>query len=91
MGFLLAGFPDLMVEEWFSSYVPAKTPASIIAAANTAINAALREKSVIDRLAIQFCVTSECTAYFNTNIRFATQIFYLSLSLRNNPGPGRLN
>ena len=51
--FIESGFPDLMVEEWFGFYVPAKTPASIIAAANTAINAALKEKSVIDSLAIQ--------------------------------------
>ena len=34
-------------------FVPAKTPTSIIAAANTAINAALKEKSVIDSLGIQ--------------------------------------
>ena len=51
--FIESGFPDLMVEEWFGFYVPAKTPTSIIAAANTAINAALKEKSVIDSLAIQ--------------------------------------
>ena len=51
--FIESGFPDLMVEEWFGFYVPAKTPSSIIAAANTAINAALKEKSVIDSLAIQ--------------------------------------
>ena len=51
--FIESGFPDLMVEEWFGFYVPAKTPANIIAAANTAINAALKEKSVIDSLAIQ--------------------------------------
>ena len=42
-----------MVEEWFGFYAPAKTLANIIAAANTAINAALKEKSVIDSLAIQ--------------------------------------
>lgn len=51
--FIESGFPDLMVEEWFGFYAPAKTPANIIAAANTAINAALKEKSVIDSLAIQ--------------------------------------
>ena len=51
--FIESGFSDLMVEEWFGFYVPAKTPTSIIAAANTAINAALKEKSVIDSLAIQ--------------------------------------
>ena len=46
------GFPDLVVEEWFGFYAPAKTPASVIANANTAINAALKEKSVIDSLAL---------------------------------------
>ena len=51
--FIEAGFPDLVVEEWFGFYAPAKTPASIIASANAAINAALKDKSVIDSLAIQ--------------------------------------
>ena len=46
------GFPDLVVEEWFGFYAPAKTPATVIANANTAINAALKEKSVIDLLAL---------------------------------------
>ena len=51
--FIESGFPDLMVEEWFGFYAPAKTPANTIAAANAAINAALKEKSVVDSLAIQ--------------------------------------
>ena len=46
------GFPDLVVEEWFGFYAPAKTPAAVIANANTAINAALKDKSVIDSLAL---------------------------------------
>jgi tripartite-type tricarboxylate transporter receptor subunit TctC len=46
------GFPDLVVEEWFGFYAPAKTPAPVIASANAAINAALKEKSVIDTLAL---------------------------------------
>lgn len=46
------GFPGLVVEEWFGFYAPAKTPASVITNANTAINAALKEKSVIDSLAL---------------------------------------
>ncbi len=45
------GFPELTTEEWFGFYAPAKTPASIIAGANAAINAALKDKSVIDSLA----------------------------------------
>ena len=47
------GFPDLVVEEWFGFYAPAKTPTAIISAANAAINAALKDKGVIDSLAIQ--------------------------------------
>jgi tripartite-type tricarboxylate transporter receptor subunit TctC len=48
--FIESGFPDLMVEEWFGFYAPAKTPASVIASANTIITAALKDKSVIDSL-----------------------------------------
>lgn len=47
------GFPDLVVEEWFGFYAPAKTPASVIANANAAIVAALKDKNVVDSLAIQ--------------------------------------
>ncbi len=46
------GFPELTTEEWFGFYAPAKTPTSIVAAANAAINAALKEKSVIESLAV---------------------------------------
>lgn len=46
------GFPDLTVEEWFGFYAPAKTPANVIAAANAAINAALKDKSVLDALQV---------------------------------------
>ena len=46
------GFSDLVVEEWFGFYAPAKTPAPIIASANTAINAALKEKTVVDSLGL---------------------------------------
>jgi tripartite-type tricarboxylate transporter receptor subunit TctC len=42
------GFPELTVEEWFGFYAPAKTPANVVAAANAAINAALKDKSVLD-------------------------------------------
>jgi tripartite-type tricarboxylate transporter receptor subunit TctC len=47
------GFPDLVVEEWFGFYAPAKTPAAVVAAANAAINVALKDKGVIDSLALQ--------------------------------------
>jgi len=46
------GFPELTTEEWFGFYAPAKTPKNVLQAANAAINAALKEKSVIDSLAI---------------------------------------
>ncbi len=45
------GFAELTTEEWFSFFAPAKTPANVIAAANAAINAALKDKAVIDALA----------------------------------------
>lgn len=46
------GFPDLVVDEWFSFYAPARTPANVIAAANAAINAAVKDKAVVDALAL---------------------------------------
>jgi tripartite-type tricarboxylate transporter receptor subunit TctC len=46
------GFGEFTTEEWFGLYAPKGTPAAAIAAANTAINAALRDKSVVDGLAV---------------------------------------
>lgn len=46
------GFPDVTVEEWFGFYAPAKTPAATIASASAAINAALKDKAVVDALAL---------------------------------------
>jgi tripartite-type tricarboxylate transporter receptor subunit TctC len=46
------GFPELVVEEWFGFYAPAKTPANVVAAVNAAINAALTDKGVIESLQI---------------------------------------
>jgi tripartite-type tricarboxylate transporter receptor subunit TctC len=45
------GFPDLVVDEWFAFFAPARTPGHVVAAANAAVNAAVKEKSVIDALA----------------------------------------
>jgi tripartite-type tricarboxylate transporter receptor subunit TctC len=45
------GFPELTTEEWFGFYAPAKTPSTLLVSANAAINAALKDKSVIDSLA----------------------------------------
>ena len=47
------GFSGLTVEDWFGFFVPAKTPANVIASANAAINIALKDKGVIDSLALQ--------------------------------------
>jgi len=47
-----AGFPELTTEEWFGFYAPAKTPKAVLQAANAAINAALKDKAVMDALAV---------------------------------------
>lgn len=50
--FMELGYPDVTSEEWFGFYAPAKTPAATIATANAAITAALKDKAVIDALAV---------------------------------------
>ena len=55
------GFPDLTVDEWFGFYAPAKTPANVIAAANAAITAAVKDKTVIDSLAIVGLIAQSST------------------------------
>jgi tripartite-type tricarboxylate transporter receptor subunit TctC len=44
------GFPELVAEEWFGFLAPAKTPASVIAAANAAITSALKDPAIVDGL-----------------------------------------
>ncbi len=44
------GFAELTTEEWFGFYAPAKTPDNIIDNANAAINAALKNPTVISSL-----------------------------------------
>jgi len=44
------GFAELTTEEWFGFYAPAKTPDNIINNANAAINAALKNPTVISSL-----------------------------------------
>ena len=46
------GFADLTVEEWFGFFAPAKTPANVVAAANAAINNALKDKAMVDGLGL---------------------------------------
>jgi tripartite-type tricarboxylate transporter receptor subunit TctC len=55
------GFGELTTEEWFGFYAPAKTPAAVIAAANAAINSAIKEKSVVDSLALMGLVAQGST------------------------------
>lgn len=50
--FIELGYPDVTSEEWFGFYAPAKTPTERIALANGAINAALKQASVIESLAV---------------------------------------
>jgi tripartite-type tricarboxylate transporter receptor subunit TctC len=56
------GFPDLTTEEWFGFYAPARTPASVVANANAAINQALKDKGVVDALATFGLVAQGSTA-----------------------------
>lgn len=46
------GFPELTTEEWFGFYAPARTPAAVVSGANAAINAAIKDKAVMDSLAV---------------------------------------
>ena len=46
------GMADLTVEEWFGFVGPAKMPPALIKAANEAISAALKDKSVTDALTV---------------------------------------
>jgi len=56
------GFAALTVEEWFGFYAPARTPATVVAAANAAINQALKDKALIDGLGVVGLVTQGSTA-----------------------------
>lgn len=55
------GFPELTTEEWFGFYAPARTPANVVANANAAINAALKDKVVIDSLGLMGLVAQGST------------------------------
>lgn len=55
------GFPELTTEEWFGFYAPARTPASVVSAANAAINQAVKEKTVVDALALMGLVAKAST------------------------------
>ena len=48
--FIEQGFPEIVADEWFGFFAPAKTPANVIATASTAIQAALKDKAVADGL-----------------------------------------
>lgn len=55
------GFADLTTEEWFGFYAPAGTPANVVASANQAIGQALKDKTVIDSLALMGLVAQGST------------------------------
>jgi len=44
------GFPELVADEWFGFFAPAKTPGPVVAAASSAIQAALADKAVAEGL-----------------------------------------
>jgi len=46
------GFKDIVFEEWFGFFMPAKVPADVLARASTAIRAALAAPDVVDALAL---------------------------------------
>lgn len=56
------GFPEMTTEEWFGFYAPARTPAPVLAAANAAINGALKDKGVIDGLGVVGLLAQGSTA-----------------------------
>jgi tripartite-type tricarboxylate transporter receptor subunit TctC len=56
------GYDELVIEEWFGFFAPARTPPRVVAAANEAINAALRERAVIDGLAAVGLIAQGSTA-----------------------------
>lgn len=56
------GFSELVIEEWFGFYAPARTPPRVLAAANEAINNALKERGVIDGLAAVGLIAQGSTA-----------------------------
>jgi len=46
-----AGFPTIQAQSWFAMYAPAKTPAALVTALNTAANKALQQADVGERYA----------------------------------------
>lgn len=55
------GFSELTTEEWFGFYAPARTPANVVANANAAINQAIKDRTVVDSLAIMGLVAQGST------------------------------
>lgn len=56
------GFGDLTAEEWFAFYAPARTPSAVVASANAAINAVLKDKALIDGLGVVGLLAQGSTA-----------------------------
>jgi len=55
------GFAELVADEWFGFFAPAKTPPAVIAAASDAIQAALKDPGVADGLAAVGLIASGST------------------------------
>ncbi len=47
------GFPDVLADNWYGFIAPAATPPAILEKLNKATNEALKDKGVIDKLALQ--------------------------------------
>jgi len=60
--FIELGYPDVTSEEWFGFYAPARTPAATLSNANAAIHQALKDKAVIDSLALVGLLAHPSTA-----------------------------
>ena len=45
------GFKDLVFEEWYGFFLPAKAPTDVVNRLNSALRSALAEKDVVDTLA----------------------------------------
>ena len=68
--FAEAGFKDVEAEEYFAVFVPAKTPAPIVAKLNAAVRAALQAKPVVAGLEkLSFDVEGESSSEFSAIVK----------------------
>jgi len=68
--FVEAGFRDVAIREWFGAFLPARTPANIVAALSTALRDAVRSKEILDGFArFAFEAESDSPADFAREVR----------------------